>query len=48
VKVDEPDLVGFPEIVPVVVESVRPAGRAPELILQRYGVVPPVAWIIFE
>jgi hypothetical protein len=34
VKVDEPDFVGFPEIVPAAAESVSPAGRAPELILQ--------------
>jgi hypothetical protein len=33
VKLNDPDAVGVPEIVPPV-ESVNPPGRAPELILQ--------------
>jgi len=37
-----PAPVGVPEIVPVE-ERVKPAGRAPELMLQEYGVVPPDA-----
>jgi len=48
VKLNEPDVVGVPEIVPVAAASVSPAGNAPELTLQLYGVVPPVAWIIVE
>ena len=42
VKLNEPDAVGGPEIVPVA-DRVRPPGKAPELMLQLYGVVPPVA-----
>jgi hypothetical protein len=42
VKLKEPAVVGVPEIVPVA-ESVRPAGKAPEVMLQLYGVVPPLA-----
>ena len=42
VKLNEPDAVGVPEIVPPD-ESVRPPGRAPELRVQLYGVVPPDA-----
>jgi hypothetical protein len=41
-KVNEPDAVGVPEIVPAV-ERVRPAGREPEPIVQLYGLVPPDA-----
>ena len=48
VKLNEPDAVGVPEIVPVAAARVKPAGNAPELMLQLYGVVPPVAWIIVE
>jgi len=47
-NVNEPDVVGVPEIVPVAADRVSPAGSAPELMLQLYGVVPPVAWIIVE
>ena len=43
-----PAVVGTPEIVPVDADSVRPAGSAPELMLQLYGVVPPVAPSILE
>ena len=48
VKLNEPDAAGVPETVPVAAAKVRPAGNAPELMLQLYGVVPPVAWIIVE
>jgi hypothetical protein len=47
VKVEEPAVVGVPEIVPPV-ERVKPAGKVPELILQEYGVVPPVAASVVE
>ena len=43
VKLNEPEVVGVPEIVPVAADSVKPVGSAPELTLQLYGVVPPVA-----
>jgi hypothetical protein len=42
VTVNEPDAVGVPAIVPEA-DKVMPAGRAPELMLQLYGVVPPDA-----
>lgn len=48
VKLNEPDVVGVPEIVPVAAAKASPPGNAPELMLQLYGVVPPVAWIIVE
>jgi hypothetical protein len=47
VNVNEPDAVGVPEIVPPE-ESVNPPGRAPELMLQPYGVVPPLAASVVE
>ena len=43
VKVNVPGAVGVPEIVPVAAANVRPAGNAPALKLQLYGVVPPLA-----
>jgi hypothetical protein len=43
VKLNVPAVVGVPEIVPLAAASVRPAGSAPELMLQLYGVVPPLA-----
>jgi hypothetical protein len=43
VKLNVPAVVGVPEIVPLAAASVRPAGNAPELMLQLYGVVPPLA-----
>ncbi len=46
VKLNEPDAVGVPEMLPVPPARVRPAGKAPELMFQVKGVVPPVAWII--
>jgi hypothetical protein len=48
VKLNEPEVVGVPEIVPVVADSVSPAGSAPELRLQLYGAVPPVAVSVVE
>jgi hypothetical protein len=48
VKLNEPDAVGVPEIVPVVADSVRPLGKDPALTLQLYGVVPPVAPNVVE
>ena len=35
--------VGVPEMMPVLVARVRPAGRLPEVMDQLYGVAPPVA-----
>jgi hypothetical protein len=46
VKLNDPAVVGVPEIVPVAVASVRPAGSVPELMLQLYGVVPPLAAMV--
>jgi hypothetical protein len=45
-KLKVPAVVGVPEIVPLAAASVRPAGNAPELMLQVSGVVPPleVSW----
>jgi hypothetical protein len=43
VKLNVPAVVGVPEIVPLAATSVRPAGNAPELMLQVSGVVPPLA-----
>jgi hypothetical protein len=43
VKLNDPAVVGVPEIVPLAAANVRPAGNAPELTLQLYGVVPPLA-----
>ena len=42
VKLKEPDAVGVPEIVPAD-DNVSPPGKAPALMLQLYGVVPPLA-----
>jgi hypothetical protein len=46
VKLNDPAVVGVPEIVPVAAASVRPAGSVPELMLQLYGVVPPLAAMV--
>jgi hypothetical protein len=43
VKLKVPDAVGVPEIEPVEAVKLSPAGNEPELMLQMYGVVPPVA-----
>jgi hypothetical protein len=47
VKVEDPAVVGVPEIVPLV-ERLKPAGKDPELMLQEYGAVPPVAANVVE
>lgn len=47
VKLKFPAVVGIPEIVPVV-DRVRPTGKVPELMLQLYGMVPPVAANVVE
>ena len=47
VKLKEPEAVGVPDMVPPK-DSVRPAGKAPELTLQLYGVVPPLAASVVE
>jgi hypothetical protein len=38
-----PELVGVPDIKPVDAARLNPAGSVPELRLQLYGVLPPVA-----
>ena len=43
VKVYWPDVVGVPEMTPVVVLSVRPGGSVPLVSAKVYGAVPPVA-----
>ena len=47
VKLNVPAAVGVPEIVPVE-DRVRPAGKAPALMLQLYGTVPPLAASVVE
>ena len=41
-------LVGVPEMMPVPDESDSPAGKLPELTLQLYGAIPPVALTVCE
>ena len=43
-----PNVVGVPLICPVELFSVRPAGKEPEVIVQVYGVVPPLACSVVE
>jgi hypothetical protein len=43
-----PDAVGAPEITPVEAARFRPGGSEPEMMLQVYGVVPPVACSVAE
>jgi len=43
-----PAVVGVPEMTPVDAARLSPAGKAPALTLQLYGVVPPLAWIVVE
>ena len=43
VKLAVPTAVGVPLMTPLVLLSVRPAGSAPCVIDQVYGVMPPVA-----
>jgi hypothetical protein len=48
VKLDVPLAVGLPEIRPLDVFRVSPAGSCPEAMLQVYGAVPPVACKAWE
>ena len=43
VKLNVPVAVGVPEITPEVVARVSPEGRAPDVIDQAYGAMPPLA-----
>ena len=43
VRLKSPVAVGVPEITPVLVFRVKPAGRLPAEMLQVYGDMPPVA-----
>ena len=43
VKLNVPEEVGVPEIVPVEAARFKPAGKDPEPMLQEYGVNPPLA-----
>jgi hypothetical protein len=48
-KLDQPALVGLPEIAPVELFNVSPGGNAPITTLHAYGGVPPVAdiWAVY-
>jgi len=46
-KVDEPTVVGVPEMVPVALR-LSPAGNEPEFTVQEYGGTPPVAVNVVE
>jgi hypothetical protein len=48
VKDELPVAVGAPEIFPLAAPKLSPAGKAPELIDQVYGAVPPVANTVAE
>jgi hypothetical protein len=48
VKLEAPDAVGVPEIVPLLLLRVRPEGREPEMIDQVYGIFPPLAARVVE
>jgi phosphoribosylcarboxyaminoimidazole (NCAIR) mutase len=48
VKLNVPEEVGMPEIAPVEAVKVNPAGNAPALMLQLYGIVPPLAAKVVE
>ncbi len=48
VKLNDPAVVGVPEIVPLAAARVRPAGSAPSLTFQSYGAVPPVTVKVAE
>jgi hypothetical protein len=48
VKLNVPADVGIPEITPLDAVKLRPGGRRPELMLQVYGVTPPVAVKVAE
>jgi hypothetical protein len=47
VKFEVPAVEGVPLIVPVLLPSVSPEGKLPLLMAQVYGVVPPLAEIIW-
>jgi hypothetical protein len=42
VNEEVPAAVGVPEIVPAIASRVRPAGRAPEAMVNKKGFFPPV------
>ena len=42
-KAEVPDAVGVPAIAPVLLFRVTPAGKLPEITLQVYGGMPPLA-----
>src|SRR5262249_29896352 len=46
VKLNRPFLVGVPEMRPLLVSNVRPAGKAPLATLQVYGACPPPGWSV--
>src|SRR5258708_14151480 len=48
VKVNEPETLGVPVILPEEAPTVRPEGSDPEAILQLYGAVPPVPVSVAE
>ena len=43
VKLNVPEAVGVPEIAPLEAVKLNPPGNEPALMLQLYGVVPPLA-----
>ena len=47
VKVDVAAVVGVPEMTPALLR-LRPVGRLPEVTVQAYGVLPPVATSVVE
>lgn len=48
VKLDLPEVVGVPEITPLVLFRASPAGSLPLLMLQVYGLTPPLAATVAE
>ena len=48
VKLKLPALVGIPVMAPLVASNVRPAGKEPDVMDQRYGGVPPTAFRLAE
>ncbi len=48
VKVNEPETLGVPVILPEEAPTVRPEGSDPEAMLQLYGAVPPVPVSVAE
>ena len=47
-KLNDPAVVGVPEIVPLAAANVKPGGSVPALTLQLYGAVPPLAVKVVE